>query len=153
MKINRSVEQGLYVLLMLALQLDHAPLKSSEISQRLEVSDSYLKKILRKLVINGLIDSNASKNGGFTLARSIDTISLLDVCHAVDSTDELQIPALTLAAHLFPGSPSHINHSTQVGTEAFSKAQAAFNAELAAVPLSTLLETDSYQFGVVDWRK
>lgn len=44
MKINKSVEQGVYVLLMMALQKDHAPVKSHVLSQILGVSDSYLKR-------------------------------------------------------------------------------------------------------------
>ncbi|URN96263.1 MAG: Rrf2 family transcriptional regulator [Candidatus Pristimantibacillus lignocellulolyticus] len=35
------------------------------------VSDSYLKKILRQLVVAGLVTSSASKDGGYQLARSI----------------------------------------------------------------------------------
>lgn len=49
MKINKSVEQAIYVLLILALQKDGEPLKSRILSAHLKVSDSYLKKILMKL--------------------------------------------------------------------------------------------------------
>ena len=42
MKINGSVAQGVYVLLMLAFQKDHPPLKSQVLSARLAVPDSYL---------------------------------------------------------------------------------------------------------------
>lgn len=75
MKISKSVEQGIYVTLMLALQKNHTPVKSLVLSQRLEVSDSYLKKILRKLVVADIINSNASKDGGYTLKRSVETIT------------------------------------------------------------------------------
>nr|WEJ76209.1 hypothetical protein M8286_08715 [Streptococcus suis] len=44
MKINKSVEQAVYVLIILALQEDHRPVKSHVLSQVLQVSDSYLKK-------------------------------------------------------------------------------------------------------------
>ena len=46
MKVNKSVEQAIYVLVILALQKDHAPIKSRVLSQIQQVSDSYLKKIL-----------------------------------------------------------------------------------------------------------
>ena len=49
MEINKSVEQAIYVLLILALQKDGEPLKSRVLSAHLKVSDSYLKKILMKL--------------------------------------------------------------------------------------------------------
>lgn len=53
MKISKSLEQATFVLLMLALQKEHWPIKSIVFSQRLGVSDSYLKKVLRKLVVAG----------------------------------------------------------------------------------------------------
>ena len=84
MKINKSVERAIFVLLMLALQLEHKPVKSSILSSKLEVSDSYLKKILRQLVVAELITSNASKDGGFQLAKSIEEITLYDVYAAVE---------------------------------------------------------------------
>lgn len=153
MKINQSIEQGLYVLLMLALQKDHTPLKSQVLSQRLEVSDSYLKKILRKLVVADLVTSSASKDGGFTLKRPITTISLFDVCQAVNNLGTLELPALQLAQRLFPGNDAHIAKSTQHGQAAFQQAQTAFNTSLQTVMLDSFLEPDSYQTGVVDWRQ
>ena len=44
MKINKSFEQGIYVLLMLGLQKDNQTVKSNVMSNILQVSDSYLKK-------------------------------------------------------------------------------------------------------------
>ena len=44
MKISKSLEQAIFVLLMLALQKDKTPVKSFILSKKLEISDSYLKK-------------------------------------------------------------------------------------------------------------
>lgn len=63
MKINKSVEQATYVLLILALQKKHTPLKSRVLSKTMGVSDSYLKKILMMLKHNELITASASKKG------------------------------------------------------------------------------------------
>ncbi|WP_047999119.1 Rrf2 family transcriptional regulator [Lactiplantibacillus herbarum] len=152
MKIKGSVEQGVYVLLMLAIQKDHLPLKSQLLSERLEVSDSYLKKILRKLVVADLIASNASKDGGFTLGRPISEITMLDVCQAVDDSASLQLPTLNLAERVFPGSPEHIKQSTKLVADTFERSQTAFNTELANMTLNKLLESESVQRGVIDWR-
>lgn len=151
MKINRSVEQGVYVMLMLALQKGHTPIKSQVLSARLEVSDSYLKKILRKLVVAGLVNSSASKDGGFTIGCDVAVVSLLDVCSAVDATDQLIMPELNLANRVFTGDKAHIAQSQKLVNHAFSEAQLAFNAKLAQVKLSSLLEQGSFQYGVVDW--
>ena len=82
MKLNKSFEQATYVLTMLALQEGHVPVKSHVLSQVLQVSDSYLKKILMKLSKAGLISSNASKTGGYQLAQPVETIRLKDVLFA-----------------------------------------------------------------------
>ena len=44
MKISKSLEQEIFVLLMLALQKDKTTVKSFILSKKLEISDSYLKK-------------------------------------------------------------------------------------------------------------
>ena len=44
MKISKSLEQAIFVLLMLALQKDKTAVKSFILSKKLEISDSYLKK-------------------------------------------------------------------------------------------------------------
>ena len=46
MIVNRCVEQGIYVTLILSAQKDHRPLRSTELSAILSVSDSYLKQII-----------------------------------------------------------------------------------------------------------
>ena len=69
MKINKSVEQATYVLLILALQKKHTPLKSRVLSKTMGVSDSYLKKILMMLKHNELITASASKKVGYQLKR------------------------------------------------------------------------------------
>ena len=51
-----------------------------ELSKMLDVSDSYLKKVTRQLVVAGLITSKASKLGGFILNKKMNDIfkNLLD---------------------------------------------------------------------------
>ena len=88
MKVNKSVEQAIYVLLILALQRDHTPVKSRVLSQKLKVSDSYLKKILMTMKNNNLITAISSKNGGYQLAQPIDKISLKDVFIALELNQE-----------------------------------------------------------------
>ncbi|MBI2881972.1 MAG: Rrf2 family transcriptional regulator [Candidatus Tectomicrobia bacterium] len=47
----------------------------------------YLSKFIRTLKDNGLIKAKRGYHGGFTLARPANTITLLDVAHAVDGPD------------------------------------------------------------------
>lgn len=73
MKIKGSLEQAVCILLVIAHTKGHAPVKSYTLSERLGLSDSYLKKIMRQLVVAGLVDSEAGKKGGFVLKRAPKT--------------------------------------------------------------------------------
>lgn len=153
MKISKSIEQGIYVILMMAVQQEHTPLKSQLLSGRLEVSDSYLKKILRKLVTAGLIKSVASKDGGFVIDRPVTTITLYDVCAALDDLQTLSLPELHLAAKIFPGNAEHIRQSENIALDAFTAAHEAYSQSLKTVTLDRFLESGSYENGVVDWHQ
>ena len=75
MRIRKSFEQAICILLLIGTS--EGPLKSHELSKKLDVSDSYLKKVTRQLVVAGLITSNASKLGGFILNKKIEDIKIL----------------------------------------------------------------------------
>jgi len=54
------------------------------ISGCLGVSEFHLAKVLQRLAKNGLVKSSRGPQGGFTLGRRSDTITLLDVYEAVE---------------------------------------------------------------------
>ena len=58
MKVRQSFEQAICILLLIGVSDTH--IKSHELSQKLNLSDSYLKKITRQLVVSNLIESKAS---------------------------------------------------------------------------------------------
>lgn len=89
MKVNKSVEQGIYVLCILALQKDHTSVKSTTLSSLLQVSDSYLKKLLAKMVKADLITSAANRSGGYQLARPVQQITVYDVFSALDQDKDV----------------------------------------------------------------
>ena len=151
MKINKSVEQGIYVILILALQKNHEPVKSRVMSGVLQVSDSYLKKILRKLVIAGLIDSTASKDGGFTLAKPIRTITALDVYQALD-TNCGAIKISDMAKQIFDDE-AHIQSGEQKIRNIFNESTNAFFSTLDTFHLSELLKEDFIDTGYYDWQE
>jgi Rrf2 family protein len=55
-----------------------------EIASRMGIPVSFLRKILQRLVSSGLVRSHRGFAGGFSLARSADDISLLQIIEAVD---------------------------------------------------------------------
>ena len=78
-------------MVMLYLQDRHVFLNSKEISQRLNISPTYLKKIMRKLVVNGLVKANTGIGGGYKY-KSNKKVTLYDIYVALN--DEVEIFAL-----------------------------------------------------------
>lgn len=149
MKINKSVEQATYVLLILALQKGHTPLKSRVLSKIMGVSDSYLKKILMMLKHNNLIIANASKKGGYQLARPINQISLKDVFYALELNHD-QIEFNHLANNIFDN-PEHVEESENKIINTLHSGLRSFYDELDQLKLSSLLKDGAYQNGCIDW--
>lgn len=85
MKVTSGVEQSIFVLIVLARQKNQEPIKSETLAKILGVSESYLRKIIRKLVVAGIIESNASRTGGIRLARTLDEVTFFDVMEAVEA--------------------------------------------------------------------
>ncbi|MCC6950107.1 MAG: Rrf2 family transcriptional regulator [Phycisphaerales bacterium] len=74
---------------------------SEVIARRTGVPRGCLSKILRDPVLARLIRSRRGPNGGFTLARTPEDISILDVINAVDPSHR-QEPHLHGAPFLAP---------------------------------------------------
>lgn len=149
MKVNKSIEQGIYVLLMLSLEKNHEPVKSFTMSQILGVSDSYLKKILRKLVVAGLVNSNASKDGGFTLAKSIRDITILNVYQALDN-ENMELFNSQMSRRIFEDE-EHIKSSEQKLLNIFQSSKDDFFAKLDTFYLSELIKEEYIDTGYFNW--
>ncbi|MCY7748962.1 Rrf2 family transcriptional regulator [Bacillus inaquosorum] len=84
MKMKSGMEQAVSVLLLLSRLPVQSSLTSEAISQRLRVSPSYLKKLMRTLVQAGLAESIPGTKGGFTLTKPLTDITLYNVYQAVE---------------------------------------------------------------------
>ena len=91
MHLTKSTEQAICIMVMLYLQDRHVFLNSKEISQRLNISPTYLKKIMRKLVVNDLVKANTGTGGGYKY-KSNKKVTLYDIYVALN--DEVEIFAL-----------------------------------------------------------
>ncbi|ERL65963.1 YffB [Schleiferilactobacillus shenzhenensis LY-73] len=78
------MEQAVYVILLLSRLPQGKTLNSMTISARLGVSQSYLKKIIKALVREHLVDSAPGKNGGFSSARPLSQINMYQVFGAIE---------------------------------------------------------------------
>ncbi len=151
MKINNSFEQGVYVVVILALQKDHTPVKSKVMSNVLQVSDSYLKKILMKLSKNGIVRSSASKQGGYQLARNVEELSLKDIFVALE-LDEGTFETSHYAQILFPGQKHAIDTEQRI-EKVIQRGLDRFYEELGQTKISSLLEEGAYENGAIVWEE
>ncbi|WP_412989813.1 RrF2 family transcriptional regulator [Pediococcus siamensis] len=84
MKISSGWEQSIYVLLILSKLPENKAINSLALSERLNVSHSYLKKIIKTLVNEGLVKSSPGKSGGFSLATPLKDINFYNVFVAIE---------------------------------------------------------------------
>ncbi|WP_078392273.1 RrF2 family transcriptional regulator [Shouchella patagoniensis] len=134
MKIKSGVEQAVCILVILATQSDKQHVKSETISTRLHVSPSYLKKVMRKLVISRLITSVPGNSGGFSLARSPNSITMLDILDAIES-DKPFLQTEGLIQRVFPETTA-----AEAGSERleriFLKAEKSYRSSLQETTLA-----------------
>jgi Rrf2 family protein len=84
MKLSSSFEKGVCILALLSTQKRNVALSAEVINSRINVSASYIKKIIRKLVVAKIIVSVSGNNGGFSLAKKPNHITLHDVVVALE---------------------------------------------------------------------
>lgn len=141
MKIKGSLEQAVCILLVIAHTPGHAPVKSYTLSDRLGLSDSYLKKIMRQLVVAELVDSEAGKKGGFVLKKAPENISLLDVFEAIEGTSPF-LSTTNLVDKVFPKEKALAHEKEQQIVSVFTQAEQAYRRQLSQFTLQhVIIET------------
>ena len=135
MKLKNSVEQAICLLIMIAHSDEKTPLKSYNISKSLGVSDYYLKKIIRQLVVAGLITSEAGKKGGVSLKKSPDKITLLDIFEAIEGKEPFA-RATGLVERVFSNELKEVKEQKQAMIlEAFNQAEKSYKEKLKKITL------------------
>ena len=84
MIVNQTAEYALRAMAFLTTLPDGAMARSSDISEAASIPAHYLSKVMRKLVVAGLLESRKGHGGGFTLARDPSEITFLDVLSAAE---------------------------------------------------------------------
>jgi len=96
MKISRSTGYALLAVGYLAQHQKQRIVLSQDISKKYDIPLEYLLKILQQLVRANLLRSKRGPRGGFSLARPVKRITLLQVIEAVDGP---MVSQLDLAEH------------------------------------------------------
>lgn len=84
MKLSTKGRYGLRAFIDLAVCGEEQPVSITSIAERQEISVSYLEQLMAKLKKAGLVKSVRGVNGGYSLARPADEISVGDVLRALE---------------------------------------------------------------------
>lgn len=84
MRLTTKGRFAVTAMIDLALRSSAGPVALAAISQRQQISLSYLEQLFGKLRRYSLVDSVRGPGGGYCLARPLDQITVADIVRAVD---------------------------------------------------------------------
>lgn len=99
--LSQTTEYALRAVMHLSTLPREQAATSQVIADHTQVPKGYLSKVLRDLVVAGVVTSVRGPSGGFILARPPEAITILDVVNAVDPIKRIDKCPL--------GNPAHVN--------------------------------------------
>lgn len=96
--ISQTAEYALRAVVMLGSERGN-PLTVNKLAERTKVPGGYLSKVLQLLGRAGMVSAQRGFNGGFTLARPLDELAVLDVINAVSPLKRITRCPLGNPAH------------------------------------------------------
>lgn len=96
--LSQTAEYALRAIVVLAADRQ-SPWTAQAIAARTLVPQDYLNKVLQPLTRAGIVVAQRGRNGGFTLTRPPEEISVLDVISVVDPLRRIKHCPLGLKSH------------------------------------------------------
>jgi Rrf2 family iron-sulfur cluster assembly transcriptional regulator len=84
MRLTTKGRFAVTAMIDLALRQAHGPVTLAAISQRQQISLSYLEQLFGKLRRHELVESTRGPGGGYTLARKASEVTVADIILSVD---------------------------------------------------------------------
>ena len=72
------------MMVQLAAQPDGRPMSKYEIAEAEDITPAYVQQLMMALRLAGLVNSHRGREGGFSLARSPEAITVADILKAVE---------------------------------------------------------------------
>ena len=133
MKLSRTVTYALQATLQLAQADSKQPVPCSQLAANGQMPERFLLQILRHLVTHGILRSTRGVDGGYSLTREPNEISILDVIEAIDGPLDSSFPE-----------SDGLPEQSQAGLRsALDEVAASSRRQLEAVKLSQLLTPPS----------
>lgn len=137
MKLSRTVSYAVRATLQLAQNESSVPIPCRKLAADGEMPERFLLQILRVLVTHGILKSTRGVEGGYSLLRPPDQISLLDIIEAIDGPMQSETGAQ-------PPSEDVLQDNLQ---QALRQVTAMARRELEAIKLSQLLPPPEFPPG------
>lgn len=96
--LPKTAEYALRAIVWLAREREE-PISADELAEHTRVPRRYLHKVLQELVGAKMVRSQPGPGGGYSLARSPEKISILDVVNAVAPLERIRHCPLNLTSH------------------------------------------------------
>lgn len=84
MRLSTKSRYGLRALFDIAYNCGNMPAQIQDISRRQQISPRYLEQIFQNLKRAGILKSKRGPQGGYTLARKLDEITVLEILNATE---------------------------------------------------------------------
>lgn len=130
MKLVTQVRYGIRILLDLAMHQSNGVVQMRDIANRQNISLKYLEQLIRPFKQAGFVKSKRGRNGGHSLARAPETITLAQIIKVFEKE-----PSSKEAKQLSEG---YSQYQDTLITQAWNEAKQAFYDRLEKVTLANL---------------
>lgn len=86
MKLTTRGRYAVTAMLDLALHADQGPVSLADISERQEISLSYLEQLFARLRRHKLVESTRGPGGGYSMSRPLSEVAVVHIVKAVDES-------------------------------------------------------------------
>lgn len=132
MKLSRTVTYALHASILLVESDQRGPIPCSRLADTGKMPERFLLQVLRSLVTRGILESTRGVEGGYTLRRDPDELTLLEIIEAVDGPIQASVPDRN-------GIPESLRETlTTIATDVAQHSR----EYLGAIPLSRLVTLD-----------
>lgn len=155
MKLTKGLEQAICILAMLSTQDNHIPITSRVLNSRLNgTSHSYIRKIIRKLVVSGLATSIPGSSGGFRLAKQPEKINLLEIVEALEG-EIVTYPNSGMINQVFSDLGETASNGEKMLTMVFEEADNQYTSFLKQQTLDQLIWSTigRAELPAIDWNE
>ena len=84
MLLPQTAEYALRAMAQLATLPEGEPVRTADLAREAGIPESYLSKIMRRLVAEGLLTSEKGHGGGFKLRHPPEKVRFIDILRALD---------------------------------------------------------------------